>query len=63
MKFRKNKIVTVVERYNPPVDYGLTDKQGEERKQTGNTNATEKKYSKSILGILFENVVTLFNLL
>lgn len=63
MKFRKNKIVTVVERYNPPVDYGLTDKQVEERKQSGNTNAAEKKYSKSILGILFENVVTLFNLL
>ncbi len=61
--FKKKKKIISVRRYNPSIKTGLSDKQVSERVATKNTNAAEKKYSKSLFSIFFGNVFTLFNLL
>ena len=54
---------TPPKRFNPSPETGLTKIQVEERKKDGLTNFVEKKYSKSYLSILVENICTFFNLL
>lgn len=61
--FEKKKKIITVRRCNPSIKTGLNDKQVSERVRTKNTNAAEKKYSKSFFSIFFGNVFTLFNLL
>ena len=61
---KKNKPnFTIVERYNPEINTGLSSEQVNERIADGQTNKAEKKYSKSLLSIFITNVCTLFNLL
>lgn len=60
----KNNIKNlIIERYNPALDTGLNDLQVNERINNGLLNETNKKYSKSYLNIVINNICTVFNLL
>lgn len=50
------------ERYNPNINFGLTSSQVNERNLSLLTNKVTKKYSKTYLSIVLENVCTFFNL-
>lgn len=52
-----------IERFSPSPKTGLLVEQVEKRITEGLTNSVEKKYSKSYIGIICENVFTFFNLL
>ena len=52
-----------IERYNPELSSGLSDKQVQNRLNDGLVNDVKKKYSKSYLNIFINNVCTFFNLL
>lgn len=60
-KNQKNKIEYV--RYNPPIDYGLTTSQLNERKKNKLINKDKSKSSKSYFGIFIKNTFTYFNLI
>jgi len=51
------------ERFNPPVGYGLSAKQVEQRMAEGLNNKSTKKYSKTYKSIFVGNICTFFNLL
>ena len=61
---KKNKyLIAPIERYNPSVSEGLSLEQVNNRIKEKNVNFCEKKYSKSVLNIFFENIFSFFNLL
>ena len=60
-KLKKKEIV--VNRYNPDYKVGLTAEEAEARRIAGFYNKIKKGSSKSIIGILFTNIFTFFNLL
>ena len=60
-KVRKDEVV--VNRYNPDPNLGLTSDEVEARKIAGFYNKIKTGSSKSIVGIIFTNVFTFFNLL
>lgn len=62
VKHKKNSVF-ITERYNPQIDFGLTEEQVKTRIEEGNINSARKKYSKSFISIVIGNVCTLFNLL
>lgn len=51
------------ERYSPAPDFGLSDFQVSKRVEDGLVNSVKRKYSKSYLNIIVNNVCTFFNLL
>ena len=51
------------ERYNPDLNFGLTETQIEERKKAGLVNYDTTVKSKSFKSIIIENIFTIFNLL
>lgn len=63
MKKKNNAQPIQIERFNPSLDFGLTDEQVNQRINEGLTNCTGKKYSKSYLNIFYNNFCTFFNLL
>jgi len=50
-------------RYQPKLDQGLNEEQVNQRKESGLTNTSKLRTSKSIGRIIYENVVTFFNML
>lgn len=58
-----NQPANAIERFNPSPDCGLTAEQVNKRITQKLTNSVEKKYSKSYLNIIYNNVCTFFNLL
>ncbi len=52
-----------IERFNPSINFGLTENQVNQRISEGLTNCTGKKYSKSYFNIFYNNFCTFFNLL
>ncbi|MBQ0099472.1 MAG: HAD-IC family P-type ATPase, partial [Firmicutes bacterium] len=62
MKNSKN-LITPIERYNPSINEGLSLEQVNNRIKEKNVNVCDKKYSKSVLNIFFENIFSFFNLL
>ncbi len=63
MKNKKQKTQTTIERLSPNKEEGLSAYQVEERTRLRLTNSVDKKYSKSYLNILANNLCTFFNLL
>src|SRR5690554_5802988 len=59
----KNRDEVVVERYNPDIDKGLTLPEVEARLMAGYANEVSTGSSKTILGIIFSNLFTFFNIL
>lgn len=62
MKNTTNETKTI-SRYSPSINEGLSSNQIEERISLGYVNKVQKKYSKSYLNIIVNNVFTFFNLL
>ena len=60
---KKQHLNENIERYNPTVDFGLTEAQVAKRLELSLVNNVNKKYSKSYLNIFVNNVCTFFNLL
>ena len=60
---KKDKKEIVVHRYNPDHNIGLTHDEVEARRAAGLYNKIKKGSSKSIIGILFTNIFTFFNML
>jgi len=60
---KKQPLNENIERYNPSMDFGLTDTQVAKRFECSLVNNVNKKYSKSYLNIFVNNVCTFFNLL
>ncbi len=55
--------MSMATRYSPRFDFGLNDKQIEERRENGFINVTSKKKGRSYIGIICGNVFTFFNVL
>lgn len=55
--------LNTIERFTPSISTGLSDVQVNDRISKGLTNTTNKKYSKSYLNIISNNVFTFFNFL
>ena len=60
---KKQSLNENIERYNPTIDFGLTDTQVARRLECSLVNNVNKKYSKSYLNIFVNNICTFFNLL
>ena len=54
--------LTGVERFSPAIDTGLTPEQVEQRLEQGFVNVDTTKKGKSIVGIIFSNIFTFFNI-
>ena len=59
----KSRDDIVVERYNPDIDKGLSTEEVEYRQMAGMANVGDMGSTKSIPGIIFGNLLTLFNVL
>ncbi|MCH5152209.1 MAG: HAD-IC family P-type ATPase [Clostridiales bacterium] len=62
-RLKRAKNLDGVERFAPPSDVGLTAEQVETRREQGLVNVDKTKHGKSVLGIIFSNVFTFFNLI
>ena len=54
--------LNAVERFDPPVDIGLTTEQVDKRYEQGLVNVDTTKKGKSIIGIILSNIFTFFNI-
>ena len=60
---KKEKPIKIIQRYNPDINQGLSLLQVEQRKKDKLVNKIKQKSSKSLWKILFDNIVTFFNLI
>lgn len=63
MLLKKEKSAKLIQRHNPDINQGLSLLQVQERKKDKLTNKIKQKSSKPIWKILFDNIVTFFNLI
>ena len=61
--FNRRQLPLDTPRFQPTIDQGLTEEQINQRKENNLTNTSRLATSKSVGRIIYENVVTFFNLL